>query len=197
MGKFDSMKKILEVPYHSQIDEVERAEWKEHSCGIACLKMVFDYTGAIGGSIDDLIDEGVLIGGHVDGKWSHASLVALARNYDLSAYAQEFRSVSVDVENKEFNPSIFEHLHVARGIRKIQKSIDSELPAIVSVLPGFGANQTGHLVLVVGYVADEKGDITHFIIHDPDTRGMRREAQEIPLDTFKKFWRKSALFFER
>jgi hypothetical protein len=34
---------ILNVPFYSQIYDVEKKNWKKHACGVTCLKMVMSF----------------------------------------------------------------------------------------------------------------------------------------------------------
>lgn len=188
------MRKILDVPYYSQIEDVKREEWKLHSCGIVSLAMTLAFLSNNKTDLDNLIDQGVAIGGHSSGKWVHEALVRLSRNHGLNAYAQEFRSV--EVVGDAFTVSSHQEDLIKFGLNKIRKSIENNVPVIVSVSAGFGSNESAHTVLIVGY--DTEGDvIKSFYINDPDTRGGEQNKVEVSIDKFLKYWRLFAIFFEK
>ncbi|MFZ3020395.1 MAG: C39 family peptidase [Minisyncoccia bacterium] len=181
----------LKIPYHSQFDEITMLDWKEKGCSVTCLKMCLDFakSDAIP-SIDSLIKEGIVIGGYLDGiGWRHDALVRLAHNYGVPAYAEEFKSVKVDVASKTFSQNIFENDLLDIGVRRIRGAIERNVPVIVSI-----SRQNGsHQIVVVGF-EDNLGATTGFYINDPDNRLGERKEIFVPISEFLTEWRKFAVF---
>lgn len=172
----------LDVPYYSQHDETLEKKHREGACAIACLRMALSFLSGEPPSLQELFNEGRRIGGQTaDGLWIHAKLAMLARNHGLPAYNQEFRS----------NSQIFAEQLVEEGITKITASLMHGYPVLVSV-PGSRTKSlvSTHIVLLVGCEAEEG-----FYYHDPDARSNEEGAFQLTsLETFKKEWRKLAIF---
>jgi hypothetical protein len=191
------MKKILPVPYISQYSDSFEQDWKNRSCGIACVAMLLGYYNLEDLNPMILINEGIAIGGHCQGGWFHESLVRIIRNHGINSYAQEFRSVEISMKDKLFKPSPLETKLVDDGLIKIIQEIDKKQPVIVSVKPNFNGNDTNHLLIVIGYdFSDQKGNL---IIHDPNGKNSKKTLNEfsVNLSEFQKFWRKFAIFSYR
>lgn len=185
------MKVQLEVPFWSQKDNVYKEDYINNSCGIVCVKMVLDYALKDGIQIEDLIQEGYVVGGTVKAGWSHETLVRVLRNHGVLAYRQEFKSHNVDLDNKQGSENI-EQTKVFRrlGIEKIKGSIDYGFPVLVSVKPGFGENGGDHLILIVGY------DDENFYINDPQRSGMEKDPIRVSIEKFDQFWKGLTIFTE-
>ncbi|HEY9586055.1 MAG TPA: C39 family peptidase [Candidatus Paceibacterota bacterium] len=181
----------LNVPYHSQFDEITIPEWKERGCAITCLKMCLDFVKPNEiPNIDDLIKEGIAINGYLGNVgWRHETLVRLAHNHGVPAYQEEFRSVKVDVANKTFSENIFEKDLIDIGVQRIRETIDRKIPVIVSVNERSGFHQ----LVVVGY-EDSLGTTTGFYVSDPDNRVGEKQGVFMPVSDFLAVWRKFAIF---
>ncbi len=191
------MKKILEVPYYSQKLDVVDEKWKDKACGVTSLKMVFEYylrnTKDVP-TINDLIGEGIFIGGYSKHGWIHDALVILARNHGLDAYRQEFKSHTIDLIKKIFRTSIFEEELLKKGVNKIIKKIEMENPVIVSVRGRFKKDGEFHMIVINGIEKDR--DITKgFYYHEPNSDNKEDGMSNfVDIETFKKYWRKMAIF---
>lgn len=182
-------KKILNVPFVSQHSATD-SFWKNRSCAIACLKMVLDFIKTENYSLDELIKEGEKIGGYTDFGWLHDALVKISRNHGVPAYAQEFRSVPDDTEESKKLLNF--------GLEKIVKSIENDLPVIITVREGFGSNTHTHIILVTGYQFSDTGILQGFYINDPDDRtGDKKEAFLVDIADFLKYWRKYTIFWDK
>jgi hypothetical protein len=190
----DSMKKILPVPYISQYSNSFDEDWKNRSCGIASIAMLLGFYNLDDSSPMNLVHEGIAIGGYCNNGWFHESLVRILRNHGVNAYAQEFRSVSVDYEQKTFSKNPFEQKMIDGGLSKIIKEIDGGHPVLISVKPGFNGNKENHLVLIIGYDFSDKKE--NFIIHDPNGNTENIENSEIEIEARKilEYWRNFAIF---
>ena len=185
----------LDVPYYSQHQDVTEPSWQNRCCGIACTKMVINYFKPDNKElIDDLIEEGVLVGGYsTDVGWNHNGIVRLLRNRGLSSYQEEFKSVLVDSTQRRFLKSTHENPMILNGINKIQKSLQDKKPVIVSVEPDFDENKSSHLIVLTGFVEDGTG-LDGFFYNDPDSKEGIKKDKFVELPKFRNFWRKMAIF---
>ena len=185
----------LNVPYYSQFLDVEDKEWMPRSCSVVCLKMVFDYNSIDTNlSIDDLKQEGVIIGEYTIDGWSHEVLVRLARNHGLHAYRQEFRSQIINLANSIAKESKHEKKLIDEGMKKLTEELRNKRPVIVSINKFTLGQEKSHAVLLTGF-EEENGEITGFYYHDPESLN-REKAMHlfVDLEIFKKAWRKFAIF---
>jgi hypothetical protein len=185
------MKIKLEVPFYSQKDNVKKEEYKHNSCGIVCAKMILDFAKKESRDLDPLIQEGYIVGGTESAGWNHETLVRVLRNHGVLAYRQEFRAHTVDldkeegVDNEERNKQFRE-----LGLEKIRCAIDNGFPVMISVKPGFGENDSDHLILVVGY--DEK----NFYVNDPQLNGEHEPPLEVSVEKINEYWKGLSVFTE-
>lgn len=189
---------ILDVPYYSQYLDVSDENWKPRACGILCLKMVMEFYGRkINREIpapDHLTRENEFINGFGKFGSEHEPLVMIARNYGFHAYRQEFRSLVNDYESKKIIRSPYEDELTKKGIEKIVRKLENNQPVIVSAVKNFSEIDKFHLVVLTGLEKD--GDeIKGFYYHDSGSHD--REAGKhkfVPMDIFKKHWRKMAIY---
>jgi uncharacterized protein YvpB len=194
--KENKMKVILDVPYFSQHSDLVPKNWRNISCGIVAVKMILDFFVKKSPEISFLIDEGIAIDGFVENGWQHESLVRLLRNHGIMSYAQEFRSISIQIDDvhgvTKLSGKKKNNLQNI-GIQKIFSKISLGLPVIVSVLPNFNHNKHSHLILITGY--DNKNKIIYY--HDPDAReGKDIKSAKIKVKEFLKYWRNLAIFLD-
>ena len=187
----------LKVPYYSQRTDVKDTEWQAHSCLIVCAKMVAEFLGDKKIPADDWIKEGTYIDAY-DGKfWKHDGVVRLLRNHGIFAYAQEFKTVDVDIKNGEMFAGKKSDLFLEKGIEKIVKKLDEGIPSIVSIYKYFTEKDRHHGVVIIGY-EKSASKVKGFYYHDPEAPNEQGgEALFVELDKFKKGWKKMAIFFEK
>lgn len=191
------MKILLDVPYISQYSIGRDSDGRSRACGAACVKMILDYKGNSDTDFLTIVREGQTIkGAYISGiGWTHSGLAALLRNHDVGAYAEEFRSIEVDVEHQTFEPSQFEDKHVERGIQKIAREVKNERPVIISGVVGWKEVDKPHLMIAVG-VEKEGDEIRGFYYNDPDDENEEGKDKYINVETFRKYWRKFAIFID-
>jgi hypothetical protein len=183
------------MKYFSQQDESVSPDLRRKICGLACVKMIIDYYNPEQEKdINELIEEGNLIGAYDEnqngGLWLHDGLVRLMRNYGISCYPQEFRSVKVNLETKEFEESKHEDALMQKGIEKIMRFVKKDKPIIASFKAGFSENTDSHLVLITGMKTKKDDNSPIFMVHDP----ISGPDLEITLDHFLKYWKKMVIF---
>lgn len=173
----ESDKKILNVPHHSQF-EIDDRFWMLRGCAIVSLKMVLDYHGADTPDILELINIGKKKGGYGPSGWYHDAIVNLAKDYGLEAYREE-------------------EMDLDEGVKKIVENIENENPVIVSTPKFILDRRKFHMVVVTGFKKD--GDnIKGLYYHDPEsTTGNSGHTLFVSIDTFKKEWRRMAIFISK
>jgi len=188
----------LDVPHYSQQEDVVDESWKSRSCGIVSLAMAMKYFGVDFQDIDSLIQEGLIIGAYEDGVgWKHDGLISLAHNHGLFGYREEFRSIVVDIVNKLFSPNHFEEKLFEYGVAKISHNIERNMPVIVSLDKNMFGSNDSHLVPITGTEKDG-GVISGFYYHEPNPKDNNEPSHRfIDIDTFKKHWRKMAIFVQK
>lgn len=193
------MKKILDVPYYSQHEDVKDEYWKKRSCAIVCLKMVINYYKKQDfnlPTIQDLIEEGVFIKGLDENKdWKQDSLVILLHNLGFNAYRQEFKSFKIDLEKKKEFLSEHSDRMLGDGINKITGKLSLNKPVLVSVAKKFKEESKFHMVVLTGFEMDGGGELKGFYYNDTDYRN-EREGKDlfVDIETFKTYWRRLAIF---
>jgi hypothetical protein len=208
--------KVLDVPYYSQLTEVEVAglddEWKSRSAGLLCLKMVMDYwhfksksevPGLV--SLLHVAREQKAINSKHD--WIHAGIVRTAEHFEFLAWRRKW-SLSKDEEaffKKEGlergGLSLLEKQTHREGIMTLTNAIVADIPVIISVPKEFGNTNKSHLVVVTGIRKDAiLGKYKGFYINDPYNAGpARRSGAErkdefISQERFINHWNRRAIF---
>lgn len=194
----------LDVPYYSQFKDVEREDLKPRACAMTCLKMALDFlVPGRAPSIDVLMHEAMahtasmiqvgLITEVVAAQGLHRDVtVAMARNYGVNAFREEFKSMSLDEMN---NPvaSPYENEIYDNGVKKIVAMLETGSLPLISILPGLSEGKSFHSVLFVGF-EEENGTLKGFYYHDSDAKDEPRKAVFMPFDEFNAYWRKMAIF---
>lgn len=170
------VKHILNVPYRSQHLDVEDKDWQSRSCGILCLKMAMDFYYKDDKEIMELIKIGISKGGHSSSGWKHDVLVQMAKDAGLSSFRKEYKEDE------------------GKGVEDIFNFLKNGNPVLVSVVKNFSERDKFHMVLLTGF-EDENNKIKGFYYHDPDSID-REEGKHkfVPIETFKKYWRKMAIY---
>jgi hypothetical protein len=180
----EKMKKILEVPFYSQHMDVKDPAWKERACGAIALQMVLDYLGVETPTPDEFIKHGIAMGAHGQWGWVHAGLVALASSFGVTLERKEFRSQD-DHEAQEL---------LVEGVRELIASLEHDKPVLISAIKKWIEEKKFHMMVLVGFETDE-GVLKGFYYHDPDTFTPEEgKNQFVPIETFKKYWRRMAIF---
>lgn len=178
------MKTILSVPFYSQHLAVKDPLWRLLSCGVVALKSVLDFLEAPMSSADELIRIGLSHNAHSDSGWTHAGIVSIAAQFGVAMKRKEFRSHDPLEAEKLLN----------EGINKLVTSIEQGKPVLISAIKKWAEVKKFHMMVLVGFEMDE-GILKGFYYHDPDayTEGEGKN-QFVPIETFKKYWRRMAIF---
>ena len=184
----------LNVPFYSQIKNIENPSWQLEGCGVTSLKMVLDFYKPIKESVDELFKLGVDLNGYSkeDG-WYHHSLVQIARKFGLKGITRNWsihQDFLTSLRNRRFTKEeiqILEKQLLEEGILGIINQLKQKHPVMASVKSGFSPNGSGHLVVLIGL--NKNG----FILHDPFDQTKKGQAIEIDFETFKQSWSKRAI----
>lgn len=123
------------------------------------------------------------------------SLVVLLRANGFMAYKEIFRNNSIDFVLANAIQEMYDREYRENGISAIVASIAESVPVIAIIEDASLPNSEEHVVVMYGFEAS-KGELTGFYYHDPasDESG---EGQFISLDTFRKAWKRTAVFLDR
>lgn len=88
---------LLDVPFHSQLLEIQDEYWKVRSCGVACVKMILDFYDKKSPVLEELVWQGVRLDGFGPSGWTHDSLIRLLDIYGVKAERREYKVVSPSI----------------------------------------------------------------------------------------------------
>lgn len=183
-----------EVPIYSQFNDVSDESWKNRSCSVVCLKMALDFFKPTDvPTIDELIEEGLKIGGYGEHGWTHKGIALLSHNHGVPAYAEEFLSSNVFDRTKDYKKEMLDY-----GIEKIKREVSSGNLFIASGTRGWKKDGGFHTFLIVGFGEDSDGENGGFYYHDPDFREEGGRVKKfINLGDFKALWRRMGVFISK
>jgi len=189
------MKTLLYVPFVSQYSAPRDEDGLSRSCGMACVKKVVDFVYGDSESLTKYVEEGKMVrNAYIPGiGWNHTGLVAILRNHGIGAYNEEFKSILNDVETQQILPGPFQENHLERGIKKIAREVQHGRPVIVSAIKQWQEIDKPHNVVVLG-VERNRENILGFYYHDPDDENIPGNNKFVDIDTFRKHWRRFAIF---
>ena len=185
---------LLPIPYYSQKIDASDPHWKERACGILSLKMVLDFLGAKTPLSDEFIQRGVTSGAYGEWGWTHEGLVSVASLFGITMKRKEFRSQDPIEAGKLLK----------EGIDELVLSIEKGKPVLISAIKKWVETKKFHMMVLVGFEMDEgvsataqAGRLKGFYYHDPDAYTPHEgKDQFVPIETFKKHWRRMAIFVD-
>jgi len=167
------MKKLIDVPHLVQYYNIDDDIWRERSCGIVSLAMIFDYYD-VKFDLNNLIQEGLDANGYIDDVgWKHDAVVDLAKKYGFESHRTEDET-----------------------IENLVKEIDDNRPLIASIHKNFDPKEGGHLIVVNGYFETE-GNLEGFYVNDPIGEQYKHKNQFIAVEKFLQGWKKRAIYFKK
>jgi len=141
--------------------------------------MAFDYYGVNAPTPDQLIAEGLEAGAHGPSGWYHDGIIALGQKYGLTASRKE----KMDPDS---------------GSQEIANLIKENTLVIASVPFLILGRKKFHTILIVGFKEGEDGKLQGFYYHDPASDNRESgKAEYCDLETFKKEWRRMAIFLKK
>ncbi len=156
--------KVPTVPFYSQFADIQSAEWRKISCGIASLAMLIEFyePGTI--SPEKLLQRGIASGAYIkNAGWSHQGLANLVVKYGLVGKTHDYSKESSATALADF------------------REILADGPVIASVHYKMEPNNPiPHLVVINGI----EGDTVYY--NDPATKG----TLTISSADFMKTWKK-------
>lgn len=75
---------VPNVPFYSQIADIQLPEWRKKGCGVASLAMLIEFYKPDTVSVNKLLEQGIASGAYLQSAgWTHRGLVLLAKKYGL------------------------------------------------------------------------------------------------------------------
>lgn len=176
----------MKIPYYSQYDNVKDEYWKPRSCGAVCLKMVLDYAKPSKLSVNDFVLSANRRGAYGENGWIHQELVNIAKDFGVNLKRKEFKSK----DKKE------EKILLKNGIEKIIFSINNNKPVIISAIKKWKEKKKFHMMVLTGFKTGIFGTLKGFYYNDPDYTNEEGKNLFVNIRTFKKYWRRLAIFVE-
>ncbi len=186
------MKKILDIPYYSQHEDVKDEYWKPRACGAVCLKMVLDFLKPDEISVNDFVLLANEKGAYCEHGWVHQGLIDIAKEFGVELERKEFKPLR---RLHEYNEVIQEKDLLDQGISEIIESINNNKPVIVSAIKKWSEEKKFHMVVLTGFEMDEDGELKGFYYNDTDYQN-ESEGKDlfVDIETFKTCWRRLAIF---
>ncbi|MBI4991767.1 MAG: C39 family peptidase [Candidatus Harrisonbacteria bacterium] len=161
------------VPALSQHIHIQDPEWKEKSCGIVSLTMLFNYFGKEI-SADQLLKDGITNNAYLKAVgWKHKELAELGKQYGLNG------------ENLDWTA-----LDAQSAYQKATGYLN-QYPIMASVYNNFEPGNSGHLIVITGATTDK------IFYNDPDAKNINNISKEISLKKFLNGWKKRIIIINK
>lgn len=185
---------VLDVPYQSQ-EPLENGDIKKW-CGIASLWMVMAYhLKDKTPKVEELLEKYGFSFEHSG--FEHKDLIKIAREYGLRGFRKSWwakpgietllEKFRLEGEGEE-DLTDWLDININESLFTLKQLVDKQIPAILSVSPGFSPSSFTHLVVLIGW------EDNNLIIHDPYKKGANFKISE---EEFKKYWTRQAIFIKR
>ncbi|MCK5285806.1 MAG: C39 family peptidase [Candidatus Pacebacteria bacterium] len=174
----------LNVPYISQRRDIIDEYWQERACGAVSLKMVLDFINPNDILVDDFVKQASDKGAYSENGWLHQGLINIAKDFDVSLEREEFKS-------NDLEETI---ILLQNGIDKIIDNLKNNKPVIISAIKKWTEETKFHMLVVIGFELDESSELKGFYYHDSDCKTDKGKDLFVPIETFRKYWRKMAIF---
>lgn len=180
----------LNVPYYSQYLEVKDAEWNIRSCTGACVAMVLEYLTGEKLDILAFMKDAEEHGGY-------SKLNGMNHDY-ITSFFESKGLKSWRYKNEKTKD-------VLSTIDPIIDSLRNGNPVVVSITKFILEQKKFHTVLAIGFIENEKGEITHLYYHEPEATVVRIPDDPLvggaerccDIETFKHSWRGRAIFVQK
>lgn len=185
-----------QVPFFSQHDARVEAASRHEFCGLMSLYMVLCYWSEqqqkAAPSLAEVSDYALSIDGlDEEHGWLHTKLAETARHFGYPAVARSWfrrpsdlaamrkqQRLGSDTEEQYYTTQVN-----AEFLVTLRRLLVEDIPVILSVKAGFGANGTNHLVVVTGI--DPDGE--HVLVHDPQYHNETGKNREVAAETLLQF----------
>lgn len=159
---------INEVPHLSQFLDISDNYWTNRACGAVCLGMALAYFGKPISDLNTFCAAAEQKGYFYQTYgWAHQGLVELAREAGFNGYRSE-----------------------GGTIEDIAKEIRAGNVPILSVSKKLFGVSRRHLVVAVGTLSNENGEVIGLYIHDPETLYRIKEPQYVSKKLLNADWSK-------
>ncbi len=167
----------LDAPYLSQYRDISNTINAHRACGMTCIKMVLDYHKIASQPLEDLVSKYILDQeAYSSSGWKHDFFVSFLNDNGLSAFRKE-------------------KMDDTMGVAEIAQSVKNQNPVLVSVEQRLFDKKLFHIILMVGIRTSADGEILVFFYHYPGRLTHGNGAnQYVPLEIFKEYWRRMAIF---
>lgn len=167
----------LSVPYYSQFVDIQDPFWMLRACGAASLLMIAEFHGVKDLDMLSLCNEAKEKGGYdLENGWVHDYLVAKANELGLTSHRKE-GMLNTD---------------------ELVSSLCAGNPVIVSVEKRVLEQKRFHMVVLVGFEENDRGDILSFYYHEPESTNKEKGQYRIcDAETFLHYWRGKAIFISK
>lgn len=194
------MKKLLEVPYLSQFNDLDDVEWQGRACGVTCLAMVLAYYEKEKRPLKALINLGEELKAYNDKyDWYDSGLCSIANRLGYTAFRRRWALSKIDEEffkkegrtandNEAYNSQA-----VKEGLYSLENSLRLGVPVIVSVSKNFDEYNKGHFVVLTGYEKDGE-KLAGFYYNDPNSRDKKLKDEYAHLQLFLDHWKRRGVF---
>jgi Peptidase_C39 like family len=163
---------VIDVPYISQLTDIQDLYWTNRACGAVSLAMVLAYHGAPIIDLHGFLTTAKEKGGFTqeDG-WFYVYLEKAAKE-------------------KGFDASFREGISTEQLLAPLRDGN----PVIVSVVKRLFGKERGHILVLTGFEM-ARDEIKGFYYNDPESLYERTgKGQFVLLDDFEADWKKRALF---
>ena len=159
---------IPNVPFHSQLQEIQSTTWQQQGCGITSLAMVIDYYTSDPVSVETLLTQGIAAGAYIQNAgWSYKGLIDVSKKYGLKGNSFDFKT-----EN-------------SKTALASLTSLLKDGPVIASIYYKFDPkNPLPHMVVIEGI----ENNIVYY--NDPATR---TGGKQISITDFLTGWKKRGI----
>lgn len=194
------MKKLLDVPYLSQFNDLGDVEWQGRACGATCLAMILAYYEKERRPLKALIDLGEEIKAYnSDYNWYDSGLCSMANQLGYTAFRRRWALSSIDEkffekegrttsDNEAYNSQA-----LREGLYSLENSLRLGVPVIVSVSKNFDEYNKGHFVVLTGYEKDGE-KLAGFYYNDPNSRDKKLKDEYAHLQLFLDHWKRRGVF---
>lgn len=194
------MKKVLDIPYLSQFDNLSDVEWQGKACGITCLAMVLAFYEGDPRPLKSLIELGEDVGAvNNKGDWYDSGLCSVANRLGYTAFRRRWALSKPDLEvfkaegRTDADNDAYNEVALKEGLHTLENTLRLGTPVIVSVNKNFNEEKKGHLVVLTGYEKD--GELlAGFYYNDPNARGTIRKDEYAHLEKFLENWKRRGVF---
>lgn len=157
--------KSLDVPFYSQLKDIQSPDWRKRGCGVASLAMLIEYYKPGTVSVNTLLKQAIVSGAYLQNAgWKHRDLALLSKKYGLSGQNYDLSGSTKDVAFAEISEFL------------------KDGPVMASIYYKFDPKSTiPHLVVINNIV----GDTVYY--NDP---AEENAGKQISTDDFRKGWKK-------